>query len=328
MMVLTCDPSGNVDYTHVSCTEPQTVGELLQKYNIRCTMVWNSRLSLSATAPCSALMEHDMCLIRANCVLKEREAFRQNPSLHKNMKSCKIVTKFSAMRYRPYNIQPPSAIECAENDECVSVLYYTDSRTTLRSVLENDGRFNQEGLRFCYGSETASAVTTSHSDVYECVVVIEDIARLPRSTNNAASMCITEIEDGSVTVSSNATATHDPPNIINYSNNTCIVCTYRLVTHYLDCGHVLCLECITGISSNNRKKCPTCSVKFTHYKPIIVDLHDTDVGLNDEAVMRCRSCTRIKQWVTNCGHLSCKCYSKNCCVCRVGPVSGWLKLFI
>lgn len=353
--MLTCDPSGHEDYTHVCCMEPQTVGELLKKHNIQCTMVWNVSLSLSATAPCSALVEHNMRLIRANGVIKEIEPPRHtpDPSLHKNMKSRKITTKYSAMRHRPYNVQPPSVFGCDEDDKCVSVLYYTDSKNTLRSVLETDGRFTQEGLRFCNGSETASAATTSHIEEFECIVLLEDVVARPppRSTNSnyqfdnedaliassdrLASTCIMEIENDSVTVSSNATVVREPLNIINYSNNTniftCLVCTDRLVTHYLDCGHVLCHECIVEISRTNmanRKKCPSCLVRFAYYKPIVVDLQDDTIGLNNEAAMRCRSCTRIKLWVTNCGHLSCKCYSKHCCVCRAGPVSGWLKLFI
>ncbi|XP_013855635.1 uncharacterized protein LOC106511419 [Austrofundulus limnaeus] len=356
--VLTRDPSGCDHLTHVRCTKPQTIAELMRGYHIQCTTLWtNNNVMLSATAPCLALEELFVSVLRANSVEDEmpvRDSLQTNPVLYHTFKKRKIVTKYNAMRQRPYHVS-----RAGERDECTSLLYYTDSKSTLLDVINSDGRFRTEGLRFDLKhtpshdtGEGSSSSTATNDENEEVIIVDQDVIivnnneelqgtsayfssqfMMRETSEYLGSKSIMEIEDDTIVLSSRlATEPREQLYGIMLSETrcryTCTVCFISLSTHYLECGHVFCINCIQSIRrlTNERRggvkavQCPGCNEKYT-YKPIITNISGDAVNLENECEMRCKSCDGIKRYMTKCGHLSCKCYKIICCVCRKGPVT-------
>ena len=100
---------------HVRCTEPQRIYELFKKYGLTCSNVWDSRTSLSATAPCTALCDHNMTTVNVNRIA-ENDALGQEPEVsnfYHNMKCIRIQAKRDALKHRPYNCHQPVLTEPA-----------------------------------------------------------------------------------------------------------------------------------------------------------------------------------------------------------------------
>ncbi|XP_034147174.1 uncharacterized protein LOC117594193 [Esox lucius] len=143
---------------HVRCTEPQRIYELFKKYGLTCSNVWDSRTSLSATAPCTALCDHNMTTVNVNRIA-ENDALGQEPEVsnfYHNMKCIRIQAKRDALKHRPYSTHHRSVVDAAQlpsasvdgtcsnetQPDCISVaLYYYDRMAKLGDVIKSDGRF-------------------------------------------------------------------------------------------------------------------------------------------------------------------------------------------
>lgn len=218
----------------------------------------------------------------------------RNPwrSLLHNLKWRKVKTNYSALRHRPYNVSSKA------EDSCISLLYYVNGMDTLQTVMNNDGRFYQD-------------VQFTREDC-------------PDSTEDFGSEHIMQIENYTVEVSSQESRNSKEPLYVNVGFEkrhayTCSVCLVELATYYVQCGHVYCNVCIPRLT-----RCPICRIDRLRSKPIT----SGEIDLTDEKQMTCQSCNQIKRWMTDCDHLSCRCYKRRCCVCRKGPVRRWTRLMV
>lgn len=114
------------------CQEPQTIHDLLKKYGVTCSAVWNPTTSLSARSPCAALLDHNMPIVHADVLGHNHvvEADKMTQFYH-NMKHIRVKTRHRVLRRKnPYSIGTRGI-----------TLYYSDTMSTLRKVIAEDGRF-------------------------------------------------------------------------------------------------------------------------------------------------------------------------------------------
>lgn len=134
----------------VQCLEPQRLYDLMKAHDISCTTVWNSRISLSALAPCKALCDYDMAMVRVNMSPAE-EALGDTspvpPFFYHNMKHIQLRSRRKALRCRPYEASNLPLVELQRRDpsgmhtDIGVALYYGDSMSTVEDVIKADGRF-------------------------------------------------------------------------------------------------------------------------------------------------------------------------------------------
>lgn len=115
----------------VRCEEAQLLHELLMRYGLTCSMVWDCTTSLSPNCPCTALCEQSMSTVFAD-VLSCNENLKEAKmtQFYCNMKHIKVQIEGGALRYKPEGMKSMGA-----------TLYYSDDMSTLRKVVEEDGRF-------------------------------------------------------------------------------------------------------------------------------------------------------------------------------------------
>lgn len=130
----------------------------MQKYDVVCSNVWDSNIALSATAPCTALSDHNMMLVYANTVPCTDNVGQDTnmDTFYHNMKYITLQTKGRVLRHRPYTMPPcrsvhipPQSSTSRDNiissdtqDETIPLaLYYGDQWATLSAVIKSDGRF-------------------------------------------------------------------------------------------------------------------------------------------------------------------------------------------
>lgn len=85
---------------------------------------------------------------------------------------------------------------------------------------------------------------------------------------------------------------------------TCLCCL-GMSNRYLTCGHVMCIQCIRKIKKNGVLDCPICRTQSTCNRPLI---------LVPDFVFTCHACSSHKDWVGDCGHVTCRC-SSTCSEC-------------
>lgn len=145
----------------IRCHEPQRIYDLLNKSGIQCDKVWNDTMSLSSTAPCIALIQHDMPVIYATDITDEpigsSALSDTNDVFYHNMKHVQIYTRRHTMRRKPYLVSkndhdtlPPiceifsnNAAEkpCVTEEPKSTVVYYSDPLSSAKDVVRADGRF-------------------------------------------------------------------------------------------------------------------------------------------------------------------------------------------
>lgn len=118
----------------IKCDEPQTIYELMQKNGFHCSTVWNSVISVSAKAPCTALVDQGMNIVSVNSIPEwDRSSFAPDTSqisgFYHTMKYIKMHAQRKALRYLPYErINAPfprwkasQSVERSERPESQSV---------------------------------------------------------------------------------------------------------------------------------------------------------------------------------------------------------------
>lgn len=85
-----------------------------------------------------------------------------------------------------------------------------------------------------------------------------------------------------------------------YRNPFSCPCCLEMSNRYLTCGHIMCLQCITRIEKDGVLECPMCRTQSTSNRPL--------VGVPD-FVFTCHACSSNKDWVGDCGHVTCRCRS-------------------
>ena len=159
-------PGSETKMITVQCAEPQRIYDLLKKYGLTSSNVWNSTIALSARSPCKALCDHDMTIVNVNRI-PHNDTFGGRPKVsnfYHNMRHVRVQTDRLVFRHKPYtmplrrpvDIPPPppppealldlprsSAQQKIETEiECIPVaLYYDDNTSKLSDVIEADGRF-------------------------------------------------------------------------------------------------------------------------------------------------------------------------------------------
>lgn len=142
----------------IRCHEPQRIYDLLKRNGIRCDKVWNATMSISSTAPCTALIQQNMPIIYATNVTDELIGLSSpgsNCVFYHNMKYVRVLTRRHTMRHKPYLISEdhdtfPSMRDIFSNNAVQSyvvedpkptVLYYSDPLSSAKAVVRADGRF-------------------------------------------------------------------------------------------------------------------------------------------------------------------------------------------
>lgn len=150
-------PSSATKMITVRCQEPQRIYDLMKKYGLSCSNVWDSTIALSARSPCTALCDHNMMIVNVNRI-PGNDSFGEEPdmsSFYHDMKHIRIQTKRKVLRHKPYTMpRRPVAIPRLPSttlDENISMeteveripvaLYYDDKMSKLSDVIKADGRF-------------------------------------------------------------------------------------------------------------------------------------------------------------------------------------------
>ncbi|XP_036829785.1 uncharacterized protein LOC118952224 isoform X2 [Oncorhynchus mykiss] len=267
----------------VQCQQPQRIYDLMKTYGIRCSNVWDSNIALSAMAPCTALIDHNMMLIYADMVPHTDNICQDTnvDTFYHNMKYITIKTKGRVLRHRPYTMplrksvhlppQPTSRTNTISGDSLSEsiplALYYSDQWARLNTVMESDGRF----------VSNVQCVSPHYVSKDTCMVEIE-------SDQNVV---LTAPDD------------NDDLDDIYRTPFSCLCCL-EMSNRYLTCGHIMCLQCIRRIKKDGVLQCPMCRKQSTCDRPLI--------GVPD-FVFTCHACSSKKDWVGDCGHVTCRCCS-------------------
>lgn len=84
-------------------------------------------------------------------------------------------------------------------------------------------------------------------------------------------------------------------------------CCYNTANIHFDCGHLCCTSCIPLLTRNGEPACSTCKAQCGYRR--------FDISQNCE--LTCQACWKPKEWITNCGHVTCTCTSPTRCpVCN------------
>ncbi|XP_041730205.2 uncharacterized protein LOC121561832 [Coregonus clupeaformis] len=291
----------------VRCEEPQRIYDLLKRYGLKCSNVWDSTISLSARSPCTALCDHNMNIVHVNRIPYTDTFGEQQPDVstfYHNMKHVRMKTERNVLRHKPYTLSRPaptaipplqlSTSTVTTEVECIPVaLYYNNDLAKLRDVIKADGRFVQCVDPAFRDSETRDRdphmveVENSNTDLIMGPGLID--------------VSDDEAED---------TGSENP--------FTCFCC-YATANIYLECGHLCCTACIQQLKTDDGGgfACGICRKASSLYKPMEIT-HYSDC--------RCTACLKQKQWVSDCGHLTCTCYTVRCIICSTS-ITGLRRLF-
>ncbi|XP_033977850.1 uncharacterized protein LOC117475643 isoform X2 [Trematomus bernacchii] len=128
----------------VRCSEPQRIHELMKKYGVTCSGVFDSTVCVSARSPCTALCDYKMTVVHVT-IIPSDDPFCDEPDLsnfYHNMRHVQIRARRSTLRHKPY----PSQQLIGDLDDIRRkgiriALYYNGHRTDLIRVIKEDGRF-------------------------------------------------------------------------------------------------------------------------------------------------------------------------------------------
>ena len=149
MLVTIASPQKSKTLLTVRCTEPQTIYDMMARYDITCSQVWGNNLYLSARAPCVALQKHKMTHVKVNTIFPHDPCCKSpRPEVpHHAMPWIKMSTQFAVMKHKPYALpaamgqdSPGSSRE--SNVASKVVIYFNNEGQDLQSALREDGRFH------------------------------------------------------------------------------------------------------------------------------------------------------------------------------------------
>ncbi|XP_038588631.1 uncharacterized protein LOC119913302 [Micropterus salmoides] len=246
-------------------------------YNLTCSEVWDSHISLSTRAPCTALIDHDMTVVYA-AVSTQDEHFARAPGfppLYHKMKHVKMRARYNALKRRPGRTGVHTHTSVHTNglpahDEMMVALYYQDSLTTVRDVITQDGRF----IPSAHVTPDCSLVPVMEVERDNGLVITDDIVVLAGvGRERSPVQCY---------------------------------CCFGDADRYLHCGHVCCHVCYATLRSETRVTWGVC-------KEISVG---KALWIPPGFQFQCNKCQCVKSWVLSCGHVSCTCDGTRCLVCK------------
>ncbi|KAI4797374.1 hypothetical protein KUCAC02_025103 [Chaenocephalus aceratus] len=127
----------------VRCSEPQRIHELMKKYGLTCSGVFDSTVCVSARSPCIALRDYNMTVVNVT-IIPSDDPFCDEPGLSNfyNTRHVQIRARRSTLRHKPY---PSQHLTGDLEDFSIRIaLYYNAHSNDLIRVIKEDGRFLED----------------------------------------------------------------------------------------------------------------------------------------------------------------------------------------